>query len=272
MKIDKTIGLIAAPPNKFGAGGDVEIDVIRPLAEKLHRDGVAGVFVNGTTGQGMSMTVEQRRRTAEEWRRVLPQSMKLFVHVGYAGPDDARTMAGHAAEIGADAVASLLPDTLESGDVGAAGDWCKDVAAAAPALPFYLYYMPSMNGVEFRVARFLEHAGPDIPNLAGAKYTCETMADYFEASRLDGGRYDLLWGRDEMLLGALAMGAKGGVGSTYNTDSPLYLELIEAFDRGDLDTARDLQAKAVAIINKLAGTGDFRSALKARLRDQGITL
>jgi N-acetylneuraminate lyase len=130
--------------------------------------------------------------------------------------------------------------------------------------------MPSMNGVQLSVAQFLEHAGPRIPNLAGAKYTHEKLADYFEALRLDDGKYDLLWGRDEMLLGALAMGARGGVGSTYNTDAPLYLDLIDAFTRGDIDTARDLQADAVALVNDLASTGDFLASLKSRLRTQNI--
>jgi N-acetylneuraminate lyase len=129
-----------------------------------------------------------------------------------------------------------------------------------------------MSGVQLSVARFLETAGPRIPNLAGIKFTFEAMADFQEALELEDGRYDVLWGRDEMLLGALATGAQGGVGSTFNVAAPLYLELMAAFQRGDLRLARRLQAAAIAMINAMVRTGNFFVALKAMLRAQGVPI
>ncbi len=268
----KTTGLIAAPPTGFRADGSIDLGVVAPLAEHLRRQGVVGVFVNGTTGEGMSLTTEEREQLAAEWRRVLPAGMRLFVHAGHNSLGEASRLARHAQAIGADAVAAIAPSFFKPAGTDGLIEWCAPVAAAAPELPFYFYHMPSMSGVNADIAEFLARAAERIPNLAGVKFTHEAMGDYLAALRVDGGRFDVLWGRDEMLLGALAMGAEGGVGSTYNVMAPLYLKLIAAFQRGDLATARDLQAESVAFINRLVATGNFFAALKAVVRSQGVPI
>ena len=198
--------------------------------------------------------------------------MKLFVHVGHHSLVESVRLAQHAQTIGADAVATLAPGFFKPSGIDGLVDWCVPIAAGAPRLPFYFYHMPSMNGVHAAMAQFVPRAAARIPTLAGIKFTFEAMGDYQEALRLDNGRFDILWGRDEMLLGALATGALGGVGSTYNVIAPLYLKLITAFQRGDLQTARDLQAQSVAFINRLVASGNFFAALKAELRAQGVPI
>ncbi|OGV62667.1 MAG: hypothetical protein A2498_14755 [Lentisphaerae bacterium RIFOXYC12_FULL_60_16] len=270
--MDKTLGLVAAPPTAFREDTSIDYSVIAPLAEHLHRQGVGGVFVNGTTGEGMSLTTEEREWAAETWRKILPPGMKLFVHAGHNSLGDACRLAGHAARIGADAVAIIAPNFFKPAGVAGLTHWCASVAAAAPELPFYYYHMPSMSGVSLRVARFLEAAGPRIPNLAGVKFTAEALDDYQESLQLADGRYDVLWGRDEMLLGALATGAVGGVGSTYNVAAPLYLDLMAAYSRGDLAAARVLQAESITMIQAMVATGNFFVALKTMLRNQGVPI
>lgn len=272
MKIQKTLGLVAAPPTAFFDNDAIDFTAIPPLAKHLHGEGVAGVFVNGTTGEGMSLSTGEREQTAEAWRAALPKGVKLFIHAGHNSHPDAIRMAAHAQRIGADAVAIIAPSFFKPAGVAGMVDWCAPIAAAAPALPFYFYHMPSMSGVNLSAARFLEAAAPRIPNMAGIKFTFEAMADYQEALELDGGRFDVLWGRDEMLLAALATGARGGVGSTFNLATPLYLKLITSFDRGDLATARALQAKAIAMINTMVATGHFFVALKAMLKAKGVPM
>ncbi len=272
MKLTKTTGLVAAPPTGFRMDGTIDLDVVAPLAEHLHRQGVVGVFVNGTTGEGMSLTSEERESLAAEWRRVLPSPLKLFIHAGHTSVVEAKRLARHAQTIGADAVAVMAPGFFKPAGLEPLADWCADVAAAAAQLPFYFYHMPSMSGVNLAVARFLEIAGARIPNLAGIKFTFEAMADFQESLELENGRYDLLWGRDEMLLAALATGAQGGVGSTYNVAAPLYLQLIAAFERGDLTVARRFQAQSISMVNAMVGTGHFFVALKAMLKAQGVPI
>jgi dihydrodipicolinate synthase/N-acetylneuraminate lyase len=272
MNAEKTIGLVAAPPTGFRGDGEVDLDVIEPMAEHLRREGVAGVFVNGTTGEGASLSVEERERTAERWRKVLPAGMKMFVHVGHNSLPDAQRLARHARGIGADAVAAIAPGFFKPMGIEGVTEWCQAIADGVPGLPFYFYHMPERSGLSLSCARFLEHAGPRIPNLAGVKFTFEALGDYQEALELEQGRYDLLFGRDQMLLCALACGAQGGVGSTYNIAAPLYLKLMDAFRRGDLPAARELQSRSIRLINALAATGNFFMGLKAMLKAQGVPI
>ncbi len=268
----RTTGLISAVPTAFREDGSVDFKAIGPLAEHLCRIGCAGVFVNGTTGEGMSLTVEEREKCLSEWRRVLPADRKLFAHVGHNCLEDAKRLARHARETGADAVAAVAPSFFKPAGIEGVTQWCEQVAAAVPDLPFYFYYMPAFTGTVLSVTRFLEAAEPRIPNLAGVKYTYETLADFMEASRLENGRYDLLWGRDEMLLAAWSMGARAATGSTFALASPLYLELIAAFECGDMETAQAAQASAIALIRAMAATGNFFAALKQGLQDQGLPI
>ncbi len=268
----KTKGLVAAPPTAFRADGGIDLGAVAPMARHLKSMGVSGVYVNGTTGESLSLTTEEREKLAVEWRRALPGGMKLFVHAGHNSAPEAARLARHAQEIGADAVAAMAPNFFKPDGVAGLADWCAAVAAAAPKLPFYFYHMPAMTGVNVSVSELLLRAAPRIPNLGGVKFTFEAMHDFLACCRACGGRFDVLWGRDEMLLGALAMGAEGTVGSTYNAIAPLYLEMIEAFNRGDWPAARELQAKSAAFINALAATGNFIGALKAVMRSQGVPI
>jgi N-acetylneuraminate lyase len=127
-------------------------------------------------------------------------------------------------------------------------DWCGQIASAAPETPFYYYHMPSMTGFHVAVSEFLKLAADRIPNLAGIKYTFEDLEDYECCLNFAGGRYDVLFGRDELLLSSLKLGARGAVGSTYNFAAPLYHEIIAAYDRGDCGKAENLQALAVRMI------------------------
>jgi N-acetylneuraminate lyase len=149
---------------------------------------------------------------------------------------------------------------------------CREVAAAAPALPFYYYHMPSMSGVAFAMADFLEAAADRIPTLVGLKFTYENLMDFGLCLRMAGGRFDVLFGRDEILLSALALGARGAVGTTYNFAAPLYLRIIEAFRAGDMKTAADIQMRAAEMIRVLAraGGGSAIPSGKALMKMIGI--
>ena len=119
------------------------------------------------------------------------------------------------------------------------------------------------------MVKFLEVGGQIIPNLAGIKFSSTDFAVLQECRALENGRYDILFGCDEMLLAALAFGIKGAVGSTYNYAAPLYHRLIEAFEKGDLIGARDLQLKAVKMVNALGRYGVLASG-KAVMSCRGV--
>jgi N-acetylneuraminate lyase len=258
-------GLIAAPHTPFRPHGAVALDVISLQARLLALNGVAGAFICGTTGEGASLTSEERREVATAWMAAKPAALSVIVHVGHLSLGEACAFARHAEEIGADAIAAIAPSFFRPASVSELVAWCAEVARAAPTLPFYYYHMPGMTGVTIPAADFLTVAGPQIPNLAGVKFTHENLMDFGRSAEHTGGKYNLLFGRDEILLGGLAFGARGAVGSTYNFAAPLYLRIIDAFNRGDLAAARQDQSRAmefIGVLDRHGGLAAGKSAMK----------
>jgi N-acetylneuraminate lyase len=248
-------GLVAAPFTPFHPDREVNLDAIPAYARLLRDNGVAAAFVCGTTGEGLSMTREERQRVAEAWMAAAGATLPVIVHVGHTTLEEARRLTAHAAEIGAAAVSALAPCFFKPRDNDELVEWCAAVAAAAPRLPFYYYHIPSMTGVALPVAEFLARAEKRIPTLAGIKFTYEDLPDYSRCVGFGGGKYEILFGRDEKLVQGLEHGAHGAVGSTYNYAAPLYHALMRAYRAGDLAEARALQAKSIAMIDACNSVG-----------------
>ena len=255
MNLPKTEGLIAAPFTPFHADGALNLAAIDGYARHLHGFGTAGAFICGTTGEGASLTTDERRRVAERWVAAAPSGLRVIVHVGHTSLAECRELAAHAQAIGAHGIAALAPFFFRPDGVAGLVDWCARIAAAAPDLPFYYYHMPSMTGFNVTVADFLAAAGARIPNFAGVKFTFEDLEDFGRCLRFADGRYDLLFGRDELLHSALKLGARGAVGSTYNFAAPLYRRIIAAHEAGDESGAAALQQTAVAMIQACVQAG-----------------
>lgn len=262
-------GLIAPPFTAMHDDGSLNLDMIEKQAEALVESGVVGVFVCGTTGESMSLTVEERMRIAERWREVAGQELTVIVHVGHTCLSDCKALAEHAQRIGADAIAAMGPCFFKPGTVEDLVSFCLEIASAAPKTPFYYYHIPSMTGVRFAMGDFLEAAVDRIPTLAGIKFTYEDLMDFGRCLRFGGGRFNMLFGRDEMLLASLAIGGRGAVGTTYNFAAPIYRRIIESYEAGDMEGAQEAQALAcdmIAIIHRFGGL----SAMKAVMRMIGI--
>ena len=267
--MNKTVGLIAATATVFHPDDSVNCDIIPSYAQMLHASGVAGVFVNGTTGEGMSLSLSDRRATAERWVNAAPEGFKVIIHVGHTCQQESCGLALHAARIGAAAVGEIGPVFYRPDTVDALADYIAATASAAPELPYYYYHMPSMNQIKFPMLELLKRMR-DVSNFAGIKYTFEDLDDYERCIRFADGKYDVLFGRDERLLEAIRRGAQGAVGSTYGIMAPLYRKLTRAFHVGDKVEAQRLQDLASITIKIIADTGAFFSAIKAILSELGL--
>lgn len=248
-------GLVAAPHTPMRTDGRLNPEVVRQQADILIANGVRGAFICGSTGECHSLTTAERMNLAEAWRDAIgSRDLKLIVHVGHNSIGDARALASHAAEIGVDATAAMAPSYFKPATVDDLVDFCAGIASEAPKLPFFYYDIPSMTGVKLPMPEFLEKARR-IPNLAGLKFTSTNLVELQQCLEMSSGRLSILFGVDEMLLAALALGATGAVGSTYNYAAPLYLEMMAAFKGGDLEKARELQRKSVRLVEVLSRYG-----------------
>lgn len=262
-------GLIAAVYTPLHADGSLHLEEVPRMVDYLERAGVEGLYVCGSTGEGMSLSGEERRAVAAAYVEAGRGRLQTVVQVGHNSLAEARELAAHAQAIGADAISATAPSYFKVDSVDALADCVAEVAAGVPELPFYYYHIPALTGVALDMAELLPLAAARTPNLAGMKYTAPTVHEFQACLELDGGRFDCVWGCDEMLLSALAVGARGAIGSTYNIAAPLYRRLMEAFERGDLAEARRVQLLSVQMIRALKRY-PFHAAMKQILGMLGL--
>jgi N-acetylneuraminate lyase len=267
-------GINAAVFTALHDDGSINPSAIERQASSALLNGLAGVFVCGTTGEGMSLSVAERFQIAERWMSVAGRQMQVIVHVGAHSLTDARALAAHAEAIGAKAIAAVLPTFFKPTHLDDMVAFNARVAAAAPYTPYFYYHIPSMTGIKIPVQQFLIHASGRIPTLAGAKFTYDDMDDLGACCRMtrpDGQAYNMLIGRDESLLAARQNGAQGAIGSTYNIIAPLHMQLLAAYERNDLAAAQAAQAQVHAIATIMNKYGGF-AAGKAMMKMIGLDL
>ncbi|XP_015238116.1 PREDICTED: N-acetylneuraminate lyase [Cyprinodon variegatus] len=246
----KVTGLLAATFTPFTAQGEVNLSVIGPYVDYLkEKQGVKGIFVNGTTGESMSLSVAERKVLAEEWCLKAKGKMdSTIVHVGCMSLKDSQDLARHAAEIGADGIAVISPSFFKPKSAHALRRFLQEVALAAPNLPFYYYTIPAFTGVNVPVRDVIEDIEKLIPTFRGVKFSGSDLLDFGQCVSYSQPHWSVLYGVDEQLLAALAMGANGAVGSTYNYMGCYVNQLISAFETGDLVTARTIQFKIQELV------------------------
>jgi N-acetylneuraminate lyase len=250
--------------------GSLNLELIPSYARHLVASGVRGVFVAGTSGEGQSLSLDERFAVAEAWAHVAERpKLELIVHVGHNAQADAKRLAAHAQSIGADRIAMHTSTWFKRQTIDGMIEFSAAVAAAAPKLPFYLYDIPFITGVELSSVEFLKQAQRCIPTLAGLKYTNPDCVTVQECIQLNGGAFDVLWGTDEALLVGATLGASGAVGTAYNYAAPLFLRMLEAVEAGDWITARAEQARVVAMV-RLCGKYTILAAFKFAMSLTGI--
>lgn len=269
MEKHRTIGIIAAPFSPINSDGEINCDRVPAILDHLVDNGVKGIFICGSTGEGPSLTIEERKALAEAFVLASRDRIKTFVHVGHNSIYEAKKLAAHAQAIGADAISATVPTYFKIEHPEALVSTMEVIASGAPNLPFYYYHIPKLTGMNIDTAVFLDMAIPRIDNLVGVKYTSAKINEYEYCLEKYGDELDILFGYDELMLSALAVGAKGFIGSTYNFCAPVYLGLMDAFYRGDMDQARKMQMISVEMVRIIVKYGGL-PAQKAMMKMVGV--
>jgi N-acetylneuraminate lyase len=240
-------GVIPALFTPFDAGNNVSEDMLRRLIA-LHVDlGVNGLYLCGGAGEGILLTVAERRRIAEIAVNEAGKRVPIIIHVGAARTEDAAELAAHAEKVGADAVASV-PPFFYSGGTEAIFQHYAAIANRC-GLPLFLYNLPSLTGVNVTpemMTRFIE-----IPTVVGMKFSSNNLFHMRQILELDGGRLNVMSGNDEIFLGALAMGAHGSIGLTLNFMPKLFMRIFSNFQAGHIEKAQEAQFLASRMISVL---------------------
>ncbi|XP_078499418.1 N-acetylneuraminate lyase [Lissotriton helveticus] len=271
MATQEFLGLVAATFTPMTKDSDINLSVIGRYVDYLiHTQGVKKIFVNGTTGEGISLSVQERKLLAEEWIKQGKGKMdEVIVHVGSSSLREAQELARHAATIQADAICAISPSFLKPTSVGALVAYLNEVASAAPEVPFYYYHIPSLTGLNFRVEDILDemkkrssNKGVLNPKFRGVKFTGLDLLDFGQCIHRYGQELSFLYGVDEQLLSAVVLRANGAVGSTYNFLGKAVGAMLSDFQKGDFRSAQDKQFLIQEFISYLfhqgLGLADFK--------------
>lgn len=252
--MEKLSGLISAPHTPFDANGNVNFDSIDKIAAHLIRDGVRGAYICGTTGEGIHCSVAERKAIAERWVSAANGQLQLIIHTGALSIVDTLELTRHAETLDIFATSVIGPCFFKPASLDDLVTYCATVAAAAPSKGFY-YYHSGMSGVNFDMEQFLLKADTQIPNLSGLKFNSPDLYEYQRCLRVCDGKFDIPFGVDEFLPGALAVGATSAVGSTYNYAAPHFLKMIDNFNRGDHAAVYRGMDTVIALIRVLVEFG-----------------
>lgn len=269
MVSEKIKGLVAATVTPMKANGEVNLPALDSYVKHLEKQGLAGVFVNGTTGEGLLMTSEERKAVAEAWM-AYKDKFKVMIHVGGTSYAAAVDLARHAEQIGADAISAMGPCFLPPYRAEELVAFNKIIAAAAPNTPFYYYHIPGTSHVNVNMLDFLKLGETEIPTLRGIKYTTYDSMTMQECIAYRDGYYDILHGHDETILTGLMLGATGGVGTSYSVTGELYNKMLNTFWAGDVAGAVKLQEEAVKFIRVLIKYENSVVGIKAILQIMGV--
>jgi len=263
----KIRGIVAAPFTPMDNKGNVNYEIIEPYCSYLAGNGLAGVFINGSTGEGPSLTAKEKERQTIEWIKQAraEDNLKVINMIGSTSYRECIESAIFSHEAGVDAVSIVAPYYFKPPDAGYLAEFVAIVGEAVPGLPIYFYHIPSLTGVNMPMLPFLKQISAMLPNFAGIKYTQEDFFDFHQCLDFENGKFNMLWGRDECLLSAYSIGCRGFIGSTYNYAAPLYHQIIRAFEQGDMKTAASLQLRSVEIVSllgKYGGMGTGKAFMK----------
>ncbi|MBI2437382.1 MAG: dihydrodipicolinate synthase family protein [Lentisphaerae bacterium] len=257
-------GIYPALVTPLTSAGELNEAALEKLVEFHVAAGVDGLYIGGTSGEGLLLDVATRRRLAE---RVVStrggsasggkcaRGLKVIVHVACCATCDAVALARAAEEAGADAISAVPPIFFKFGFDGVR-EYYRQIAAAS-RLPFLVYYIPALSGM----ACSLEEIGRlfELPNVQGVKfsdynlYLLRSLREHYPAKIVFSGN-------DEIFLPALVMGAHGSIGLTLNFMPRLYVNIYRAFKSGNLAEAQRLQFQANRVIEVVIRHGQLASA------------
>lgn len=267
--MEKIKGLIAATYAPLDDNGNINTIIIKDYTYFLISNAVSGAFINGSTGDFTSLSTKERKQITLAWSQAKSKDLYLIDHVGHTNLREAKELAMYAADK-VDAIAAIAPFYFKLTNIDKLVTYCKEIAASAPNLPFFYYHIPVLSGANFTMDAFLKKAKNQIPNLAGVKFTNNNLIDYQHSKKVANGKYNLLFGFDELFLNSLPVGATGWVGSTYNQIAPLYLKIKESFEQGNMKKAAELQYKAIRFVEILDSKGGYNGVAKSFMKKLGL--
>lgn len=269
--ISKYQGVFPAFYACYDEDGRVSTERVKRLARHLLDKGVKGVYVNGSSGEGIYQSVEEKKKVLEAVMSEVKGKMTVIAHVGCNNTADSMELAAHAEGQGVDAIASIPPIYFHLPEYAIAQYW-NDISSAAPNTDFIIYNIPQLAGVTLTMPLFREMLKN--PRVTAVKNSSMPTQD-IQMFKMEGGKDFVIFnGPDEQFIAGRAIGADGGIGGTYAAMPELFLKANELFNANRVDKACEIQYAIDEIIyNMCSCKGNLYAVLKKVLEiNEGLVL
>jgi len=257
-------GVIPAVLTVFDKNEEIDEKGMREVISYLIDKGVDGLYLTGSTGEGFTMSSEERKRVVEIVIDENKGRVPVVVHVGAIGTKLSIDLAKHAEMVGADGISSVPPFYWKFNE-NQIVKYYTEIANAC-SLPMIVYNVPlagllGMNAIKRLAA---------IENVKGIKYTALSHYEITQIKDEVGEDFLVYSGADEMAVSGLLAGSDGIIGSFYNIMPELFINIKNAVDNKEIDEATRLQRQAIEIIMYCLQLPSFYAGMKAILRFRGI--
>ena len=261
-------GVIVAMYACYDQKGNVNPEAVKKLARHYANLGVKGLYVGGSTGEGILQNVEERKLTLEAVMREVGKELTVIAHVGAPSTRESIELSVHAESVGAHAVSAvpsiyypLSPDSVER-------HWQEIIDSTS--LPFIIYHIPQTTGFHLSESLFTKMASRE--KVIGIKVSSVSTYELQRFKQIGGDDFLVFNGPDEQYLAGRAMGADGGIGGTYGIMPELFLKIEQCFVEGKWDEARAWQYKVNEIISELLTFPSLYGGCKAILKLRGFDI
>lgn len=257
-------GVVPAVLTAFDKNEEIDEVGMRQLVSYLIGKGVNGLYLTGSTGEGFTMSNEERKRVVEIVMDENKGRVPVVVHVGAIGTKLSIDLAKHAEEVGADGISSVPPFYWRFNEDQIVKYYTE--IAESCNLPMIVYNVPLVGLLGMNAIKRLSQ----VKNVKGIKYTALSHYEITQIKDEVGEDFLVYSGADEMAMSGLLAGADGIIGSFYNIMPELFININNAVNNKDMDEAKRLQRQAVEIIMYSLQLPSFYAGMKAVLRWRGI--
>lgn len=262
--LEKYKGIIPAFYACYDKEGNISPEGVQELTKYFVKKGVKGVYVNGSSGECIYQSVEDKKLVLENVMKAAEGKLTVIAHVACNNTKDSMELASHAERLGADAIAAIPPIYFRLPEHAIAQYW-NDISSAAPNTDFVIYNIPQLAGVALTMSLFAEMRKN--PRVIGVKNSSMPVQDIQMFCAEAGEDYVIFNGPDEQFISGRVIGAQGAIGGTYGVMPELFLKMDEYVRAGKLEEAKKIQYAANDVIYKMCSAkGNMYGVIKAILK------
>ncbi len=267
MKYAKYKGIFPAFYACYDSEGNVSTQATKDFVEYLIGKGVSGLYVGGSSGECIYLSVEERKQTLEAVMEVAKGRIAIIAHVACNNTKDSQELARHAESFGVDAIAAIPPIYFRLPERAIAKYW-NDISDAAPNTDFVIYNIPQLAGVALTLSLFDEMLkNPRVIGVKNSSMPIQDIQMFKRQAAINNKEVVVFNGPDEQFVGGRIIGADGGIGGTYGVMPELFVKLNSLIESGDFENAGKLQDDIDEVIYTMcSANGNMYAVAKAALK------